>query len=143
MVTVEMLLERAKRAVRRMSKDPELESVAHEATLRAMLTYDVSRNDSLEAWVVFVVKVDAKGYLRKRDSRREEAMAAEPPIPKEQSHELCVSREDWELLCEKYIERWNYTAIARKRGCSVNAAKEAVAAAVRRFERANSVLDEC
>lgn len=147
---VAALVERAVQATRRLDRDPELEGVAHESTLRAIANYDATRNDSLEAWVVYVVKIDAIGYLRWRNSRREvplpvrqrneEVLIAAPIEP---SHELLVSRADWTLLCEKYVERWNFRAIARKyTNGSVGRAKELVNAAVCRFVRAHEGAED-
>lgn len=174
--TIEELVARAVQAARRMDKDPDLEGVAHEACLRAVRTYDPAKCDSITAWVVYVTKVDAVGYLRWRKSRREVSIdSIDGSIPDdevqrriEDEHEvaprfrrrarihahrgerdqdkltaptppddkLLVSVADWQLLWEKYVERWNYRAIARKREVTITRAKELVNAAVSRLVQA-------
>jgi DNA-directed RNA polymerase specialized sigma24 family protein len=144
---IQELVVRAVKAVRRMDRDPDLEGVAHEATVRAIRTYDPQRCDNVEAWVVYVAKVDAKGYLRKRNKRREVPLQATRPDgtavnhepvapPMEQDTELLISRAEWELLIARYVDKYNDYAIARKLETTVCDAKRQVNAAVTRLVNA-------
>lgn len=144
---IQQLVVRAVRAVRRMDHDPDLEGVAHEATLKAIRSYDPERCDNVEAWVVYVAKVDAKGYLRKRNRRREVSMVQRRPDgsevtmeptapPMDTDTDLLVSRDEWLLLYYKYVRRWNDYAIARYLGSTVNDAKVQVNWAVSQFVQA-------
>lgn len=127
---LKLLLKRGERAATRLSRDPEVESIAGEATLRAIRTYDASKGLAIDIWVVYCVKMDCISYLRQRAHRNEQlretewfaerfAFREEEEPAEELQLQKLVSPEAWQLLQERFVEGWNRRAMARKRGVTV------------------------
>lgn len=140
-MSAEDALRYAKRvACRMMPRDCEAESLAGEAALRALRTYDPGRAVPMERWISICVRTDVWCYWRQR-SRQSETFhdeqwweENEPVAPEVDEVELPC--QDWQILVETYIQRWPIDVVARERGISVYAARKLLRAAEARLERA-------
>lgn len=105
-----------------MSKDPEVESYAGSAALRACREYDEEKGVPLKRWVAYCVKIDVWCYWRTLKRRREEQLTdckwetVSIEWGPEETNEL--TSEEWQILCESYIERWCLDVIARRHNIS-------------------------
>ena len=135
-MTIDETLAYAKRVAFSMYKDPEAESLAGQAAWRAFRTFDDSKKVPYKRWIARCVREDIWGYWRKLKVRPMERLGeAEVEVP-ESPHddsELLVSTLDFQLLYEKYIEKWPMDVIAKRHGLSVHYAKQFVSIAQQRF----------
>jgi DNA-directed RNA polymerase specialized sigma24 family protein len=143
---LEQMLEHAKKVAFRMSRDPEVESLAGLAAWRAFQTYDATKSH-WTTWTGRLVKQEVIMYWRHLKYRRETQMSQikspteeyssfdgcvmDPVI--EDSHEKLVDG-DWQLLCEYYIDRYPLDVVARRNNMSLHTARKTIAAAVARLE---------
>ncbi len=129
------LLEHATRVAKKLDKDPEMESIAGEATLIACRSFDPTVGLSIEQWTAFVVKNRVGDYWRTRNCRPMTYMDPElldEPLdhddePSEYDHV------EWRLLVEKYIDKRPDWSLARQYGCTEYEMRKRVAAATARF----------
>ena len=140
--SIEEAVRFAKRIARKMSKDPEVDSLAGEAAWKALYTYDQSRGVKLSWWIAQLTKQSVQYYWRKMAALREreklmdelwwkEVASQAPSAP-----EMPIASTDWQLLVESYILRWPLDVIARERGVSITEATAMRKAAVARLEAA-------
>jgi DNA-directed RNA polymerase specialized sigma subunit len=134
---MEELLNYAKKVAFSLYQDPEMGSIAGNALLRATRTHDPSKV-TLKAYIRVCVKMEAMDYGRRKSKRREE-FHEEPFWEGVQETAPCfeaeipVSQEDWQLLCEYYIERWPYDVVARRHGVTTYRIRRMLKAAVNRL----------
>jgi DNA-directed RNA polymerase specialized sigma24 family protein len=154
---LEQALKYAKRVAFRMSKDPEVESLAGVAAWRAVRTYNPLLNVPMERWVARCVKTEVWCYWRKlrcrpitlKDDTWWESVhcviGAEdaPPNPrlgakrvKPEAEELPIPREDHQLLCEYYLDKWPLDVLARRHEVTIPRVKKLLRAAVARLKEA-------
>lgn len=117
------LLPVAKRVARILYYDPEAESIAGWALLRAIRSYDGTT--PLEAYVVHCVRIDVYHYWRKLRVRRktklqteefwETASYKDPP-----TKDVVLSELEWKLLHQKYELRWPFDVVARRNQMTVS-----------------------
>lgn len=133
----------AQKIARKMSKDPEVDSVAGEAAWRALYTYNVSKNVKLSWWIAHLTKQAVQYYWRQLAAIREkekfmdelwwqEQAASHPP-----DSGLEISVTDWQLLIESFVMHIPLDVIARDRGITISAVKKIRAAAISRLEAAS------
>ncbi len=152
----------AQKIARKMSQDPEVDSIAGEAAWRAMYTWDRTRNVKLSWWIAQLTKQSVIHYwrrltrLRKHEKLRDELWWAEQtkqgrvaldrvPYADGDNIVLRISEEaevelpdaDWQLLVESFIMRWPLDVIARERGVSLGTARKMRNAAIARLEAAS------
>ncbi len=135
--TAEEYLNYAKRVAFKMWKDPEAESIAGFAALRAMRSFDPSKEVPTRRWVARFVKQRIWQHWRKRAQRREELhtelwwehVAETPPI-----EDLGFDPIDMKFLYEYFIEKWCLDVIARRYGVTVYSVKLRIAASVARLK---------
>lgn len=136
----------------KMSRDSEMESIANLAAWRAYESYREpdakTGNHTEEGWIAHVVKQHVWGYWREQhltkkrnnlptDGWWEVVVAVEDdPITED---EVC-SQDDWQLLCERYIEGWPLDVVARRHNVSTCYVKKLIAAALQRFTDGMSKL---
>ena len=147
---LEKMLEHAKRVAFRMSRDPEVESLAGLAAWHAYQTYDEAKSN-WRTWTGRLVKQEVIMYWRELKRRREwqmsqlhaniegDPVAFEAVVayadPDSDSHENLVDG-DWQLLTEYYIEGWPLDVVARENNMSIYTARKTIAAAVARLQHA-------
>lgn len=163
--SVEHAVKYAQKIARKMSRDPEVDSLAGEAAWRALYTYDQKRNVKLSWWIAHLTKQAVQYYWRRIAVLREREKLMDDLWWQEQSQlgrvamraehvdygsddnrtlrhreweerEIEVDRTDWQLLVELYVLGYPLDVVARQRGMSVGQAKEARNAAVSRLEAA-------
>lgn len=160
--TVEDAVKFAIRIARKMSNDPEVDSLAGEAAWRALYTYDERRGVKLSWWIAQLAKQSVQYYWRRIAKLREREKFMDELWWKEQSklgrigsraehyeednkllrsanadeQELDISRDDWQLLVESLIQKWPLDVIARERGISLHQARKLRNAAIARLEAA-------
>ena len=162
--TVEDAVRYAQRIAARMSKDPEVDSVAGEAAWRALWTYEEERGVKVSWWIAHLTKQAVIQYwrriskLRKREKLMDELWWMEQTkagrVPQdghkfrydednlvnkvsgEEDDGVDVLATDWQLLVESFVLRWPLDVIARERGVSLGKAREMRKAAVSRLEAA-------
>lgn len=141
------MLEHAKRVTRRMSRDPEMESLAGLAAWHAFKTYDPEKSH-WRTWVGRLAKQEVIMYWRQLKQRREKQMSQllsrtdETPFfeatvvyndPDTDRHDL-LANGDWQLLTEYYIENWPLDVVARRNNMTIGVARQTIAAAVARLQ---------
>lgn len=124
-------------------KDPEAESIANEAAWRAYTSYrdpaEHTGNYTEEGWIALLTKQAVWGEWRKQaalkrnneptDGWWEDVIATtDEPVSED-----AASREDWQLLCEYYVDRWPLDVVAREHKTSQTHIKRKLAAALQRF----------
>jgi DNA-directed RNA polymerase specialized sigma subunit len=131
----------AQRIARKMSRDPEVDSIAGEAAWRALHSYDIKRNVKLSWWIAQLTKQGVIHYwrklskLREREKLKDEIWWAEQALhPRDE--ESTIKQDDWQLLVESFVLKWPLDVIARERGLSIGEAKQMRAAAISRLEAA-------
>lgn len=107
---------------------------------RAVKTYDEAKGKTFKGWVRHITK-RAVWYEWRRRGRHpvqqlSEFQAEQLAAPELASEELPVSRTDWKLLCEYYLEKWPMDVVAREYGCSRLEAHRKVRAALSRLRSA-------
>jgi DNA-directed RNA polymerase specialized sigma24 family protein len=128
------ILDYAKRVARRMlGSDAEADSIAGLAAWRAARTYD--GQVPLKRWVALCVRTDVHSYWRKRANRREKQangrfFAALVAPAREEETEWS---EGYQMLCERYLQRWCIDVVARRHGVKVPTARRMMAAALERL----------
>ena len=148
---------------RKMSRDPEIDSIAGEAAWRALYTYDKERGVKLSWWIVQLTKQSVVHYwrrmakLRKREKFMDDLWWEEQSergrmsdrklqkstnednlvlrITKDES-EIEISAADWQLLVESFLLEWPLDVIAREHGVSIGKARRMRRAAMSRLETA-------
>lgn len=117
-------LDFAKRIAWSMWNDVESESVAGEALVYALRTYDPEKGD-FKRWVARHTKLTTWDYMRRFKARHSETRAEEfwellyeakddfTDIP------LPIPRDQWELLVEYYLENVPLDVVAKLRNVSV------------------------
>ena len=149
----------AQRIARKMSNDPEVDSLAGEAAWRALYTYDLQRGVKLSWWIAHLTKQAVQYYWRRLIKLRKHEKLMDALWWEEQSHRgrvsekkyegednLClrvtededvdVTATDWQLLVESFVLKWPLDVIARERGISIGEAQRIRTAAISRLERA-------
>ena len=120
-----------------MGRDPELESVAGEALTYALKSFDASLGVPEKRWIALKVKQSVWCYWRSRKIRpsetKEEVWWERVVDLAPSDTKLIVSPEDWQLLCEKHLEKWPNDSIAKRHGWSMRRAKAELEAALQRF----------
>jgi hypothetical protein len=163
--SVDHAVKYAQKIARKMSKDPEVDSVAGEAAWRALYTYDVKRNVKLSWWIAHLTKQGVQYYwrslnkLREREKLLDELWWMEQSdlgrVPRDRGRQqhhyeednlairlrkddesLDVDKDTWQLLVESFILKWPLDVIARERGVSIHAARAMRTAAISRMEAA-------
>lgn len=146
---LEQMLEHAKRIARRMSRDPEVESLAGLAAWHAYKTYDETKSH-WRTWTGRLVKQEVIMYWRELKRRRETQMsqlmnrqefdgrptafeATVVYIDPGDTHEK-LRDGDWQLLCEYYIDGWPLDVVARENNMSINTARQTIKAAIARLQ---------
>lgn len=148
----------AQHIARKMSKDPEVDSIAGEAAWRALYTYKIERGVKLSWWIAQLTKQAVQYYWRRIAKLREREKFMDELWWAEQSEagrvsdgtrypednqvlrnpdndvEIEVNANDWQLLVESFILRWPIDVIARERGVSVGAIRKQRTAAISRLE---------
>lgn len=157
--SVEKAVRFAQHIARKMSKDPEVDSVAGEAAWRALYLYDEKRGVKLSWWIAQLTKQAVVHYwrrmarLRKREKLMDELWWAEQTKhgrmtdsgvhyaednlilrTPEEEEALAVQAADWQLLVESFILKWPLDVIARERGVSLGTARQMRLAAIARLE---------
>ena len=159
--SVEEAVRFAQRIARKMSADPEVDSVAGEAAWRAMCSWDSARNVKMSWWIAQLTKQAVIHYwrrlarLRAKEKLRDEIWWQDQAmegridayqnrydddnllhrIPKEGTYND-IPAEDFQLLIESYVLRWPLDVIARERGVSLHRARALRNAALSRLEAA-------
>lgn len=161
--SVEHAVRYAQRIARKMSNDPEVDSLAGEAAWRALYTYNQERNVKLSWWIAQLTKQAVQYYWRRVAKLREREKLMDELWWQEQSQlgrvstrksdiyeednrvlrhreweerDLEISRDDWQLLVESIILKHPLDIIARDRGISLHAARKLRKAALSRLEKA-------
>lgn len=119
-----------------MSRDPEVESIANEALLRAAETFDPTQGLTMEQWATFVIRTRVWTWWRAEAHRRkhvEFAAHAEPACEDEAPTEHEVDPNDWALLVAVYVDRQAMWSLAREHGTTEYKMRARVAAARDRF----------
>ena len=162
--SVEHAVRFAQKIARKMSKDPEVDSLAGEAAWRALYTWDATKNVKLSWWIAQLTKQSVQYYWRRLKKLREREKLLDELWWQEQSEfgrvpesrgrkskhyeednlclqqhrtdddELDLSRQDWQLLVESLILKHPLDVIARDRGISRSAAMQMRTAAISRLE---------
>lgn len=120
---------------RRMFNDPEADSIAGWALLRALRSFD-STKCSVEGYVAHCVKTDVKHYWRKLKVRRVVVLGGEDfdPGTVDSYTEDVLTPLEWKLLIEKYELRWPHDVVARRNNMSVSQVRRMLAAAVDKLQ---------
>lgn len=131
----------AQKIARKMSKDPEVDSLASEAAWRALYSYDESRNVKLSWWIAQLTKQSVQYYWRKMAKLREKEKLMDELWWQEQSHRqrddsLDVVASDWQLLIESFVLGYPLDVLARDRGLSLHEVQKLRKAAISRLEAA-------
>lgn len=150
----------AQKIARKMSQDPEVDSIAGEAAWRAMYTWDSKRGVKLSWWIAQLTKQSVICYwrrmarLRAKEKLRDEFwwrdQAKEGRFTDSSSRydddnrvyrrpteaEVPVNADDWQLLVESFILKWPLDVIARERSVSLSRARAMRLAAISRLEAA-------
>lgn len=162
--SIEHAVKYAQKIARKMSKDPEVDSLAGEAAWRALYTWDRAKNVKISWWIAHLTKQSIQYYWRKMSKLREHEKLLDELWWQEQSQlgrvddrvghvhyrednrtlrhreweerDLEISREDWQLLVESLVLKHPLDVIARDRGISRCAATKLRAAALSRLEAA-------
>jgi len=149
----------AQKIARKMSQDPEVDSIAGEAAWRAMCSWDQSKNVKLSWWIAQLTKQSVIHYWRKlarlrakEKFRNELWWAEQTKLGRVSEQKLRLSEDnlilrhpdteseielkfdDWQLLVESYILRWPLDVIARERSISLGEARRLRLAAISRLE---------
>ena len=133
------LLHFAKRVAFRASKDPEAESVMHEAVLKAVRAFDPAKQVPLKKWVALVVERDVWCYGRKQKRRAEcvePEILADTLIAPEWVPEPDIHPADWQIVYERYVKKLPIDVIARVRLITVYEAQKLLKAAEARCKEA-------
>jgi DNA-directed RNA polymerase specialized sigma24 family protein len=145
---VEIAMKYAKRVAYKMSRDPEAESYAHSATIRAIDTYRPATNVPFKRWLARCVKIAIWNWWRSIQRRHEDVVGGGIwdvnviDNIETQSADLPIPREDWEFLHSYYIDRWPLDVMARRYGrVSVYAIKQRIRDTVARFADAMDYVD--
>lgn len=159
--SVEHAVSFAQKIARRMSKDPEVDSVAGEAAWRALYTYDLARNVKLSWWIAHLTKQAVICYWRQLSALRKKERLYDQQFWEEQSDhgrfpttkmryaddnvanripredaDAPISQDDWQLLVESFILQHPLDVIARDRRISITQARAMRRAAIARLEAA-------
>ena len=132
---MEELLKFAKKIALRMSKDPEVESIAGNALLRALRTYDGRVH--LYGWISVCVKMEVRDFWRRHNRIKfmpetwwENVYEVEEPAT------IDMDPYYWQILCEKYLEKWPLDVVARRHGKTVYRIRKDLEAAITAFQEA-------
>lgn len=130
----------AQKIARKMSKDPEVDSLAGEAAWRALYTYDINRGVKLSWWIAQLTKQAVQYYwrrlavLRKREKLMDELWWQEQSTCDNTETDIDIATTDWQLLIESFVLGWPLDVIARERGISIGMVKKLRNAAIARLE---------
>lgn len=131
---VTAMLSFATAVARRMSRDPEAESLANMTVLLAVRSYD--GRIPLERWVAACVKRNI-WHMWRKGKRRPKATdpwlleAVSMDDPPEDSK---LSDFEWRIVCEKYVDKWADDVIARRNGLTLYEVRKLLKFAVRRLQ---------
>lgn len=125
----------AVRAARRLWRDPEAESVAGEACIKAIRSFD--GRGTLEGHVRYCVRVHIYHTWRKVRVRSaveytehlEHVAAVDPPYS-----ESALTAEEWCILCEKFELRWPFDVVAKRHGVSTRYMKRLIPTLIAKLE---------
>lgn len=132
----------AQKIARKMSKDPEVDSLAGEAAWRALYTYDISRGVKLSWWIAQLTKRSVQYYwrrlakLREREKLMDELWWQEQSAGHSTEDSINIAATDWQLLVESFVLGWPLDVIAREHGISIGTVKKIRNAAIARLEAA-------
>lgn len=129
---LERAIKYARRIAYKMSKDPEMDSVAAVAAWKATTSYD--GRIPFEAWVATCTKRDVWYYWRKEARHKMDQLEYDVPSTHEEGEELDISREDWRLLVEYYVEKLPLDVLARKYSTSKLRVRRMIQGAVDRLK---------
>lgn len=139
--TVEDAVKFAQRIARKMSKDPEVDSIAGEAAWKALYTYDIKKNVKLSWWIAQLTKQSVQYYWRQLATLRQRERLMDElwwhkQTKKESNDDLSVPSADWQLLVESFVLRLPLDVLARQRGVSMTVISTMRQAAISRLEAA-------
>jgi DNA-directed RNA polymerase specialized sigma24 family protein len=133
----------ATRVAKSLWKDPEAESIANAAAWRAYTTYrePATRygNYTEEGWIALIVRQSIHQEWRrlgrqKRSNEHTDGWWLEVvSTTDDEVSEPVVSPEDWQLLCERFIDGWPVDVIARRHNEGVTHIRRRIAASLQRF----------
>lgn len=126
---------------RKMSRDPEVDSLAGEAAWRALYTFDKAKNVKLTWWIAQLTKQSVLAYWKRLKRLREQEKFMdelwwEEQAQQQEAESKPILQEDWELLVESFILKYPLDVIARERGLSITQATKLRKAAISRLENA-------
>lgn len=146
----------ATRVARNMTRDPEGDSLANLAAWRAMTSFKPEKKVPLKRWIAICVRTHIHYYWRSRARHPEQQFSqvseeawesmhiytstgsseleAKLTAP-EEPEELPMTRYDWQLLYENFVDRIPLDSIAKKRGISLKAARALVQSAIELLEQ--------
>jgi hypothetical protein len=130
----------AKRVAFRMSKDPEMGSIAGRCALKALKTFDGTRGVPMKRWIARIVRLTVHYHWR-REARRREVQKSElwweavysvddPFIERD------VDAWTWTLLHRYHVEKWCLDAMARQYETSVSVVRRLIREAEGRLREA-------
>lgn len=135
------LLQTARKVAGKMSRDPEVLSIAGMALLKAIRTFEPARNVPIKLWVARCVRIDVWHYWRKVKVRKvvelkdgdwwDRAVAMPVELP-----DFELDPADWRLLTEKHILKWPNDVIAREHDTTIHYVRKMLKAAEERFRQA-------
>src|SRR4051812_4111950 len=127
----------ARKVAFRMSRDPEMESIAGRAAWRAVRTYNGKLRDP-KRWVARLVRQGVWNYWRYKARIREEQhdLALELAPAVERDTPLDIPQHDFQLLWERYVDKWPLDVIASRHGVPRLWMKRMLALAMERLQDA-------
>lgn len=112
-------------------------SIAGKALWWAIRTFDESKNVPLKRWIARCVKQGVWSYWRqirvRPDRLATDTGLEDVPENREHPEDLPISREDFKLLIEYYVEKWPLDVVARRYGVGLHTARKMLKAAVSRL----------
>lgn len=130
-------LDYAKRVAFKMSKDPEVESVANFATLSALRSFNEEKGLSLKQWIAVCVKRGVWELWRKESKHKQvqktevwwERVVEVAPI----ESEPCAPPVDWLYLVEYYIDKVPLDVMAKQHKTTVYQVRQILNSALQRL----------
>lgn len=130
------------RVARKMTWDPEAESIAAIAMLKALRAYDESKGVPLKRWIAYCVKIDVYHYWRKVKVRAKVELRSEEwweagECLASYDDEICEAELPpilFQMLYDHYVNHWAIDVIARRYGLSIHYARLWIAEGRRQLE---------
>lgn len=125
---------------RKMSNDPEVDSIAGEAAWRALYSYDIKKNVKLSWWIAQLTKQAVIHYwrrlkkLREQEKLMDEIWWADQYRDDTEIQTIEIQTTDWQLLVESFILGHPLDVLARDRNISIDAVRRKRKAAISRLE---------